>query len=165
MAGAAAGGPKVELKPATQADSEELIRWRNDKATREASVQQGEVSLADHVAWLEKTLVSKDRLLFVGWLEGQRLGQVRLDRRDAGAWEVSITVAPEHRGRGLATAMLRAGEAAAKKAGATLLTARIRSANTASLKAFKRAGYYNFIERTGDAGQVLQCERRVAPYA
>ena len=159
-----AGGPTVELRPATQDDSADLLRWRNDPATREASVQQGEVSLADHVAWLEKALVSKDRLLFVGWRENQRLGQVRLDSRGQGAWEVSITVAPEQRGRGLAAAMLRAGEAAAKKVGATLLTARIRQANTASLKAFKRAGYYSFIERACATGPVLQCERRIAPY-
>jgi hypothetical protein len=44
---------------------------------------------------------------------------------------------------------------------AATLTARIRASNAASVAAFKRVGYYNFVERTVDGDRWLFCERRI----
>jgi RimJ/RimL family protein N-acetyltransferase len=55
---------------------------------------------------------------------------------------VSIAVAPEHRGRGLGTAILEALNAEAGRDGAIRrLRALVHPENPASLRAFTRAGY------------------------
>lgn len=70
------------------------------------------------------------------------VGTVRWDRADA-AWEVSITVAPERRGEGLAGPLLRAGEDAlrARTGAGTPVTAVVHTGNDASARLFARAGY------------------------
>jgi len=91
------------------------------------------------------------------------VGTARLDQ-DRGAWEVSITVAPEERGKGLASALLAGLEEHARERGVGILTARIRTDNAASVAAFKRAGYYAFVERAVDGEPWLFCERRIVPF-
>ncbi len=71
------------------------------------------------------------------------VGTVRWDRLDAGEWEVSITVAPERRGRSLAGALLRAGQdwlADHDPTTHTMLAA-VRADNEPSLRLFQAAGY------------------------
>ena len=84
--------------------------WRNDPVTRAVSRHHGVVPLDDHLTWLRAALERPDRHLLVGSLDGVDVGTVRWDLEGDREWEVSITVAPEARGRGLAAALLRAGE-------------------------------------------------------
>ncbi len=159
-------GP-LTLSPATDDDRDALLAWRNDPETREASVSTAPVSEDDHAKWLRATLASDDRVLWVARSEGARVGQARIDRsREAGdgAWEVSITVAPEARGKKLSTPLLSAIEAPARERGARLLVARIDAKNSKSIATFKRAGYYAFVERTVDGRDFVFCERRITPF-
>jgi RimJ/RimL family protein N-acetyltransferase len=152
--------PKVELRPATGDDGPTLLAWRNDPETRRASTVSGQVSEAEHSAWLAHSLASDDRALFIASLNQTSIGTCRIDRGPANTWEVSITVAPEHRGQHLATALLMALEEVAYARGIRMLTARIRSDNAASIAAFKNAGYYAFVERSVDGARWSFCERR-----
>ncbi len=157
--------PALELKPATRDDAPALREWRNDKTTRAMSVHTHAITVDEHAAWLARTLEAGDRTLLVGWSAGVPIGQVRLDRGLHGRSEISVTVAPAARGKGLATALLVAAEEHARREGGVLLVARIRAANLASVRAFKDAGYYAFIERTVDDEPYLFCERRIVPYS
>jgi L-amino acid N-acyltransferase YncA len=65
------------------------------------------------------------------------VGTVRFDRAEDG-WEVSITVAPEARGRRLALPVLLAAERALD---ADTVHATAHRDNAASLSLFRRAGY------------------------
>ena len=119
----------------------------------------------EHAAWLAQTIARADRRLYVAELEGNEpIGTARLDR-EAGAWEVSITVEPKQRGRGIAMAVLAAIEREARSAGVMTLTARIRANNARSVAAFKKAGYYGFLQRELAGEAFLFCERRVAPWS
>jgi RimJ/RimL family protein N-acetyltransferase len=105
----------VAVRPATLDDAELLWRWRNDPATRRSSRVHDPVPLDAHLAWLRGSLERDDRHLLVGEQgTGEQgtveVGTVRWDREHPGEWEVSITVAPDHRGRGLAGPLLGAGE-------------------------------------------------------
>lgn len=82
------------------------------------------------------------RLIVVGEDDGGPIGTVRWDRGCTG-WEVSITVAPDRRGQGLAEPLLRAGEDALRdRIGAgVLVTAVVHGDNAASVRLFVRAGY------------------------
>jgi pseudaminic acid synthase len=157
--------PLVEVRAATGDDSPSLLAWRNDPETRKASLHTAVVAQHDHEAWLAKALSSPDRKLFVVSHAGKSVGTLRLDRAGQDIWEVSITVAPEARGQKLASAMLVALEEPARELGGKLLVAKIRKENAASVAAFKRAGYYAFVERTFEGHPWLECERRIVPYA
>lgn len=163
--GAEAKRPVVTLRPATSDDAAQLLVWRNDPTTRAMSITDGEVSPSDHAAWLGKTLGSADRKLFVAESGGQAIGQIRLDRAAGATWEISITVAPNARGKGFSPAMLRAAETPAKELGGKRLVAVIKKGNESSVRAFKGAGYYGFADYTRQGVKLDRCERRIAPYA
>ncbi|MEU6641309.1 GNAT family N-acetyltransferase [Saccharomonospora sp. NPDC046836] len=133
----------VTVREATERDAELLLGWRNDPDTRRWSRSTEAVEPAQHLRWLRGVLDSPDRLLFVAE-HGAAVGTVRFDRLpDAErTWEVSITVAPEHRGRGLAGAILAAGEQALHRLhAARSVLASVHEGNAASLALFHRAGY------------------------
>lgn len=158
--------PELELRRATMADADLLLRWRNDATTREMSVVRDEVRPEQHAAWLQSTLESPDRILFVALDRDVPVGQIRFDVKSPsrGSWEVSISVAPEARGRGLATRLLVAGAAEALKHGISHLSAIIRTDNERSIRAFKRAGFYGFARRDRDREPFLACERRIRSF-
>jgi RimJ/RimL family protein N-acetyltransferase len=127
----------MELRPATGADAELLLAWRNDPDTVAWSRSPDPVSRPEHVRWLEAVLADPARRLLIAEADGP-VGTVRFDR-DGDAWEVSITVAPSCRGRGLAAPILTAAEATLDDD--TALVAWIHRDNKPSLALFERAGY------------------------
>jgi pseudaminic acid synthase len=149
---------RLSLRPATADDADRLLEWRNDPTTRANSVSGSVVSRDDHAKWLASSLVSASRLLLLAEADSLPVGVVRLDALDHGAWQVSITVSATARGKGHAAAILRAVEEVARAKGGMYLVARIKQGNEASVRAFKRAGYYGFaIARDG----LWKCERRL----
>jgi RimJ/RimL family protein N-acetyltransferase len=149
--------PAVRLRPALSSDAVILWRWRNDPQTRAASFSGGAVGLAEHEQWLQDTLSRADRRLYVAHAEGRDVATARLDVQGTEA-AVSLTVAPEWRGRGIGTHVLRALVAEAfGAAGLRRLVARVKPDNAASRAAFERAG---FSPAGGDDGALtLVCER------
>jgi spore coat polysaccharide biosynthesis predicted glycosyltransferase SpsG/RimJ/RimL family protein N-acetyltransferase len=135
-------GPVVALRPAGLADAGTLLRWRNDPATRAGSRSQDPVIPEEHRLWLATTLDRPDRLLLVASDPDGDVGTVRWDRLAPATWEVSVTVAPERRGRGLAGALLAAGEAyVVGSAGARVMHAVVHGDNPASRRLFESSGY------------------------
>lgn len=133
----------LRVRPATEADAESLLRWRDDPVTRAASRDGGEIGPDRHRAWLAATLTDPGRHLLVAFDDEGDVGCLRWDRRDDGEWEVSVTVAPERRGRSLAAPLLRAGEdwlGGHEPATHTML-AEVHLDNAASLRLFDAAGY------------------------
>lgn len=132
----------LHARPATLDDAELLLSWRNDPETRRWSRSTDEIDLDTHRRWLAGSLDRVDRwLLVVSDLDGP-VGTVRWDRECSG-WEVSITVAPERRGSGLAVPLLRSGEEAlrARTGTGTPVIAVVHADNAASARLFARAGY------------------------
>lgn len=157
------------LRPVSQADETLLLRWANDPATRAASRAHDPVAPADHRRWLKRRLATPDDArLWIGEIDGVAIGVVRFERRTPTAVEVSITAAPDARGRGLARALLEAGLAAARDAfGPVTVLADILPDNEASLRLFTRAGFTPVGRRAGAAAegdatapQLISLERR-----
>lgn len=137
-----ADGREVEVRPAGLDDARPLLEWRNDPVTRAVSRHHGVVALDDHLTWLRAALERPDRHLLVGSLDGLDVGTVRWDLEGDREWEVSITVAPEARGRGLAAALLRAGErwlSGSTAVGAYLAV--VHAGNEPSRRLFVTGGY------------------------
>lgn len=133
----------LEVRRAVLDDAETLLRWRNDPQTRAGSRHHGEVAREDHVAWLRSSLSDDSRLLLVVADDRGEVGTVRWDRVEPGVREVSITVAPERRGQGMAGPMLAAGERFLLGSVADLvaLDAEVHEQNAASTRLFASAGY------------------------
>ena len=128
---------KVNLRQATLADANNLLAWRNDIETRKASHNMDVVSLESHLTWLESSLNKPaQRRLWIAELNGVAVGSCRADKVDD-AWELSWTIAPEARGKGLANQML----SVLLKSFDTPLLAQVKVGNIASMKVAERLGF------------------------
>jgi RimJ/RimL family protein N-acetyltransferase len=129
------------LRPAGGADADLLLRWRNDPDAVRFSVSGRAVTVEEHCAWMAARLADTATRLWIAQEGGAPVGQVRLDVSD-GTATVSIAVAPEHRGAGLGSEMLRAllsliaGDSAVLR-----LRALANPDNAASLRIFQKAGF------------------------
>jgi len=133
----------VTLRPAAIGDMEALWAWRNDPATREASLDNRPIPWEGHASWFQDTLASEDRLILIGEETARgRVGMVRFDIDARGDAAVSINLDPASRGMGLGTALLRAAIewASCTIPGATL-HAVVRLSNNASLALFTNCGF------------------------
>lgn len=132
----------VSLRPATTADAALLHGWVNRPDSLANKLATADAIPRDaHETWLAAKLDSEDAAIWIGEINGDPVGQVRLERRGDGL-EVDIYVDGAARGQGAGIAMLEAArtEAAARWPGVPLL-ARIKPENMASRRLFTRAGY------------------------
>jgi RimJ/RimL family protein N-acetyltransferase len=137
----------VILRPATDQDAVHLLEWRNDPDSVRFSVTRRAVDPGEHERWLESRLEHPEAHLWIAEQAGIAVGQVRVDI-EHGTGIVSIAVAPEHRGRGLSSLILRAMVAEVGRSGAILrLRARVDPENLASLRAFENAGFQTLVAR------------------
>jgi RimJ/RimL family protein N-acetyltransferase len=134
----------VNLRPARPDDAERLFAWRNDPTTRRFAFDPDELSWDAHVAWLGRRLTDPDTAILIAEDEGEPVGQIRFDRSGDAA-VIDVAVAPEARGRGLGTSLIRAG-ATSCPLPVTTLRAQVVPANGASLTAFRRAGFRDVAE-------------------
>nr|WP_198942868.1 GNAT family N-acetyltransferase [Actinophytocola xanthii] len=140
----------MTVREATEGDTETLLSWRNDPLTLAWSRGRQPVARSVHESWLRVSLANPDRLLLVVEQSGIPVGTVRFDRDQDAIWEVSITVAPDHRGRGLAGRVLTMGEGALHaRAEPDAVLANVHEDNEASLALFRGAGYRS-AERPAD---------------
>ncbi len=125
------------FREATLKDAELLLSWRNDADTRENSLNSALVSSDQHLCWLEKTLADPNRKLLICEMTGNPVGTVRIDHLEPNLSELSWTVAPQFRGRGIGSSMV-------SKAAQTVegrLIAKIKDAAKSSQQVAMRAGF------------------------
>jgi RimJ/RimL family protein N-acetyltransferase len=130
------------MRPATAHDSDRLFAWRNDPVTQAASRSTAPVPREDHDRWMQFNVINgyPQHMVMMADTETGSVGVVRFDsvREDVMAFDVSITLAPQHRGKGLAFDVLH--EACGYMQDFTI-RAEVRRENTASRKLFERCGF------------------------
>lgn len=145
----------LEVRDAARTDAVVLWAWRNDHSVRRASFHGDWISWDAHCAWLAARLDDPSSRLYVVELDGLPAAQVRFDL-DGDAAEISVSVAPAARGRGVGTAAVR--QACLRVAGDTgirSIVARVKNDNMTSLRLFEKAGFHDEGEET-----VAGCEAR-----
>lgn len=101
-----------------------------------------EVDVAVHKAWLERKLKDADSRLFIAEVDGEATGYVRFDAVAPDVCEVSISIAPDHRGRGLATSVLRQGCDSVRRIWpGRAITARVKLDNESSNRLFRTCNF------------------------
>ncbi len=135
------------LRYATIEDAQDMLRWRNDPATRENSFSKEEIDLPSHIKWLQKKLTMDNCHIFI-LTDGKRnLGSIRVDVTDD-VGEISYMIAPEHRGRGYGKKLIELVEGTVPE-NVKVLTGLTLKENKASGKCFLANGYS--FEDAGDA--------------
>ncbi len=95
----------MRLRQATKEDSELLLKWRNDSGTRLSSRNEQEIKKEEHDEWLRRTFRNSNRKLYIAEIDNKPVGTVRADY-DGQYYELSWTVAPEERGKGIGKKMV-----------------------------------------------------------
>ncbi|MES2176558.1 MAG: UDP-2,4-diacetamido-2,4,6-trideoxy-beta-L-altropyranose hydrolase [Gemmatimonadota bacterium] len=133
-------GGVVRLRAAEPADETSLLRWQSEPEARRFSRNPNMPSLTEHRQWLHRTLDDPHRLLIVIEHAGQPVGSLRLDRVQTHPHrhEVSILIAADQRGNGIASAAL---DLARRLLPASELVAEVLPGNAGSVALFTRAGY------------------------
>ena len=134
--------PKITLRRACRDDSADLLAWRNDPDTRVNSRNTAEIAQASHESWLDKALNDANRRIWIVERDGRKIGTVSAVRTASAEVELSITVAPEMRGRGESGGMIRSAVLESMTEWPdVVIRAVVRVENAASRRAFERCGF------------------------
>lgn len=132
----------IQFRRATQEDCSLLWYWANDPNTRAASFRSAQISWDEHCEWFNKNLAHDNSLLLIAEESRSPIATIRVQKKKASMGELSITLAPEVRGSGLATYLIRNCECrAATELNLSGIEALIKPENLASRRAFENAGY------------------------
>ncbi len=141
----------MQLRPAKLND-DFLLSWRNDSETRVQSHETAEVSPAEHRQWLVKSLADPRRRIWIAEIGTQPVATIRVDWDDEAhsKYEISYTVAPEHRGKGIGSQLVHETIDLPELKHATVV-AKVKRSNIASQRVFEKAG----LKLTAEDGEIL----------
>lgn len=142
----------VQLRQVSIYDAEQLLAWRNDELTRLSSHTQDFIDVTTHHVWLENSLKNSNRKLVIAVYQGEDIGSLRADYdTKKQAWELSWTLAPDYRGKGLAKEMVFVFANSIQDA----VWAEVKETNLASIRVAEYAG----LVQTNRKQQVLYFSR------
>ena len=130
------------LQPIQPEDCRLIWEWANDPATRAWSFAQDPVPWEQHRVWFETKLTDPLTHLYVA-LDAGRVpaGQIRFQVEGEAA-TVSVSLAPEQRGKGYGAEIIRLGtQQIWATTEVTQIHAYIKLGNDASIRAFAKAGF------------------------
>lgn len=132
-------GPRVTLRPATFADSDLMLKWRQAPGVRKFSKTKTAPKQEEHETWLKARLDDPLAGPFeIVEADGAAAGVLRFDRMESGESRVSILVAPKMQGKGVAR---RALEAGGRLMADAALVAEVLEGNEPSHALFQGAGW------------------------
>jgi RimJ/RimL family protein N-acetyltransferase len=133
----------LSLRPARATDCRQVWTWANDPVARSMSFSTDPIPWETHQRWFADKLADERCFFYIVFDAADRaIGLVRFDGADDREATISVSIGEPHRGRRLAAEAIRLGcEAAERDGGIRTVDAYVRPANTASLRAFARAGF------------------------
>jgi ribosomal protein S18 acetylase RimI-like enzyme len=116
---------------------------------------------------LRRLLASPSAVALVAEADGETVGAaivlLRANSRIGRLY--SLAVAPKHTGRGIASALLRAAEKAARSRGSNRLRLEVHEKNHGAIKCYRKAGYHEFGRHHAyyeDRGHALRFEKALS---
>lgn len=139
---AAIRGADLRLRRVQEKDCRQLWEWANDPKVRPVSFATEPISWERHLEWFNSKLREPNAVLYlVVDSSDVPAGQVRYQIDNTRA-AVSISIAPQFRGKGYGEMVLKmATEDLFGTTAVTQIDAYVKPNNTASLRLFTRAGY------------------------
>ena len=132
----------IRIRPADSRDSGQLWEWRNDPLVLASAFDSQPIAYEQHVQWFRGKMQQDDCQIYIAINDQNHpLGQVRFDLADNRAL-IDVAVDPAMRGKGIGWQLIRLGsQRILHQSSALGVDAYIKEQNTASCKAFERAGY------------------------
>ena len=133
-------------------DSNEVLTWRNDLASRKMSLNATVISPDEHSLWFADMLDNGFHIGIVGEINSEKIGVVFMLINGSNS-NVSINLNPLHRGKRLGGVLLRNSILEVQKLFPKLqqFTAEIKNTNTASRKIFVQNGFNMHIKKAGSS--------------
>ncbi len=128
----------VILKPATKCDVDVIFSWQSNPEIRRFSRNTKPVKYQEHCQWFDKAINSTQRKIYLIHTQQNSVGMLRLDDINDSTCEISILVAPNEQGKGIALAALKALETLSIT---KIIEAYVREDNIASHKLFQSAKF------------------------
>ncbi len=124
-------------------DCESVFNWRNDPEVRQYIFDPAPIVWEEHEQWFKKILNASDRHLLIGNSENESIGVLRIEPVGQKGGEISVYLVPGNSGQGLGSLLIEKGIEWITRHQPQIkhLQAKILGENTASLKAFQRAGF------------------------
>lgn len=133
----------IKIRKVIFEDSELLLNWRNNPAVYKYALTPSPVTPADHVKWFAGALANPRCIFYMGLSDGIPCGSIRYqlteDKLEA---EVSISIAPEFWGSGLATTLMNLAESALQEeTSVRVIHATVLNENKASMRLFEKQNF------------------------
>ena len=156
---------RIDLRPAGSADEALLLRWRNDDEVTRQSFTGAPPTPDEHAAWFRVMLALPDETrVYIAERDGRPVGQARVQRVGETRGEISVSLAAEARGQGLAAELIAlASERGAVDLGLSEIHALVKIDNARSRRAFESAGYADPVEEVRDGAAALAYRWRATP--
>ena len=135
---------KITFHAAKEKDCELIYRWQSNKNTRKYFINPEIPLWEEHQHWYKSCLLDPSRILYllhdyqknsVGLL---RLDQLSKNEQGSDTYEISIIIAPDHQGKGIAVSALKNLKRLYKN---STYIATIHHNNIPSQKVFNKAGF------------------------
>jgi UDP-2,4-diacetamido-2,4,6-trideoxy-beta-L-altropyranose hydrolase len=133
-----ADGRPLVARRIAPCDSDAVLEWQRDPSTRRHFRNPAPPTDEEHARFMESRCRRVDAVTEILTLGGAPVAMIRADPLHDGEYEVSIVVAPSHRGNAIGSAALAYLDRLLAEA---TLIAEIDARNTASMTLFARAGY------------------------
>lgn len=133
---------EVYLRDVTQEDRDLLFQWANDDTVRKNSFSSDKILYENHCNWFDNMMKDEQCIQWILQVGEQSVGQIRLKLEGVNA-EIGYSICVERRGEGFGKQILKLALQRVKKEFPTVkkLTAKVKSNNVASLRAFENNGY------------------------
>ena len=134
---------ELRFREVNQSDCRLLFEWANDPVVRQSSFSDKPIEYDDHAKWFEQKL-KEEAVKMILFHDGDVPAGLARFENGAGGVEIHFTVAPEYRGRGIGTEIIKKGvEYCEGKWPGARLVAHVKDSNEASIKIFERCGFEN----------------------
>ena len=136
----------ITLRKVTAADSDNLLSWRNEDSTIPWMGQTRRLTVEEHNQWFTKALHDNNLLFLIIEVDGVSAGQIRYQRSNnaeaSKTAKVSINIASQYHGKGVATFAFAKGSALVRSSNfAQSVFANVLPNNFGSIRAMEKAGF------------------------
>ncbi|TWU69330.1 UDP-2,4-diacetamido-2,4,6-trideoxy-beta-L-altropyranose hydrolase [Shewanella algae] len=137
---------QLQLIPANEQDIELIYQWQCHPLTRQYALNSDVPSWEGHVHWMKNKLASTDYFYMIKQIhrEHSSCGALRLDRQSQGQYLISIFIAPENYGQGIASQALAMVDQIHPH---ITIKATVLTHNTASQKLFEHSSFTRISEQ------------------
>ena len=138
---------KIELMKACEIHRGLLLKWANDPDVRKMAFNQKPITWEEHSTWFDKKLKDSRCFIYIAYYGVIPIGQIRFDilEDNPKKAETDVSIASFARGEGFGTEIIKLGVKKLFKEGdIDIVCAVVKGENTASLSAFKSAGFKEF---------------------